>query len=166
MYLPASLSEARYSTCSRNSAAVISSFAFCVQAVIDAAIALSSTDDLGNATPSDGYGTPKSATTTARIRMKVKKYGRTTGQTKGMVAYINVTINVGYDTGVARFIDQIVISPGGFSEPGDSGSLVVGDGKKDANKPVGLLFAGNSLYTIANPIDAVLERFGVSIDGK
>ena len=28
--------------------------------VIDAAIALSSTDDLGNATPFDGYGTPKS----------------------------------------------------------------------------------------------------------
>ena len=35
--------------------------------VIDAAIALSSTDDLGNATPSDGYGTPKSETVVAVI---------------------------------------------------------------------------------------------------
>jgi len=52
---------------------------------IDAAIALSSTGNLGKATPADGYGAPKSNTTAARVNLKVKKYGRTTGFTKGKV---------------------------------------------------------------------------------
>jgi hypothetical protein len=138
--------------------------------IIDAAIALSSTALLDNATPSDGYGAPKSETMVASINMPVKKYGRTTGLTKGRVYAINATIDVGYDSGVARFVEQIVISPGSFSAGGDSGSLIVVDGKgKDrANdrKPVGLLFAGSSLYTIANPIDAVLDRFNVTVDGE
>jgi len=32
--------------------------------------------------------------------------------------------------------------------------------------PVGLLFAGSSVITIANPIGLVLGRFGVTIDGQ
>ncbi len=136
---------------------------------IDAAIALSSTALLGNATPSDGYGTPKSATVTPAINQKVMKYGRTTGLTKGSIALLNVTVNVGYDSGVARFVDQIAIQPGSFSAGGDSGSLIVlnpkGKGSADKRKAVGLLFAGSVLFTIANPIDAVLDRFEVTIDG-
>ncbi len=136
--------------------------------VIDAAIALAFEGALNNATPGDGYGTPKSATAEAQIRMKVKKYGRTTGLTKGQVYAINVTVDVGYGTGVARFVDQIVITPGTFSAGGDSGSLIVVDAKRsdDHHKPVGLLFAGSSLYTVANPIGPVLEAFGVTIDGE
>jgi len=138
--------------------------------VIDAAIATSSTSLLGNATPRDGYGTPKSATAPASIRMKVKKYGRTTGFTEGQVYAIEATANVVYDAGVARFVHQIIITPGTFSAGGDSGSLIVADAKGkntvDNNKPVGLLFAGSDLFTIANPIDAVLSRFGVTIDGE
>ena len=45
----------------------------------------------------------------------------------------------------------------------------VGGGKfagADALKPVGLLFAGSSTTTLANPIDVVLDRFGVTIDGQ
>ena len=128
---------------------------------VDAAIAVSTMADLGNATPSDGYGTPKSTTITAYPNQKVKKYGRTTGETTGKVFAINATVDVGYGGGlVARFVDQIVITPGGFSAGGDSGSLVVVDGKgKDKaedRKPVGLLFAGSALSTIASPIDTVL----------
>ncbi len=136
--------------------------------VIDAAIALSDAGRLGNATPSNGYGAPKSTTAAAAIRMPVMKYGRTTGQTTGKVYAINATVNVGYDTGVARFVGQIVITPGTFSAGGDSGSLIVVNNKKSVDhlKPVGLLFAGSSSYTIANPIDAVLNRFGVSVDGQ
>jgi hypothetical protein len=52
--------------------------------VIDAAIALTTLDDLDNATPSDGYGSPSSRTTRPRPRMRVMKYGRTTGLTKGL----------------------------------------------------------------------------------
>ena len=134
--------------------------------VIDAAIALSTTDDLGNATPSDGYGEPKSTTFLAAVGLRVMKYGRTTGQTKGRISGINATVNVGYDTGVARFVNQIVILGGGFSAGGDSGSLIVVEKGGNKGKPVGLLFAGSVNATIANPIGAVLTAFGVTIDGN
>jgi len=137
---------------------------------IDAAIALSSEDLLGNATPPDGYGVPKSQTLPSAIGQKVKKYGRTTGLTKGRVYAINATVTVNYDSDVALFVEQIVISPGSFSEGGDSGSLIVFDGKAktkgDDRKPIGLLFAASDLYAIANPIDAVLNALSVTIDGE
>lgn len=63
--------------------------------VIDVAIALSSTNNLGNATLSNGYGTPNSTTKTVGINEKVKKYGRTTGETKGFVWAYNASVNVG-----------------------------------------------------------------------
>jgi hypothetical protein len=138
--------------------------------VIDAAIASSTTLLLDNSTPSDGYGIPKSNTVAPSINMKVKKYGRTTGLTKGQIYAINATVDVGYSTGTARFVNQIIITPGDFSAGGDSGSLIVVDGKgryrADDKKPVGLLFAGSDLFTIANPIDSVLDRFSVTIDGE
>ena len=139
--------------------------------VMDAAIAASTTDMLGNTTPSAGYGTPSSTTMAAALNMKVKKFGRTTGQTKGTVFAFNATVNVSYGPGqVACFTNQIIISPGTFSAGGDSGSLVVGDGKgrsrSDDGKPIGLLFAGSPSYTIISPIDAILGRFGVTIDGS
>src|SRR5256885_8668591 len=63
----------------------------------------------------------------------------------------------------ARYVDQLVIEPGGFSGGGDSGALLVTD---DGNmNPVALLFAGSSSPTIRNRIDLVLNRFGVTIDG-
>jgi hypothetical protein len=132
---------------------------------IDAAIALSTTGNLGNATPCNGYGLPRTATFPPLINLNVMKYGRTTGQTKGRITGINATVNVGYDSGTARFVNQIIIQPGSFSAGGDSGSLIVVQKGADARKPVGLLFAGSPLVTIANPITAVLERFHVVIDG-
>lgn len=131
---------------------------------IDAAIALCSVDTLGSGTPNGGYGTPSRTLTTATLDMHVKKYGRTTGLTHGQVYALNAIINVGYDAGTARFVNQIVITPGDFSAGGDSGSLIVTD--DTTNSPVALLFAGSSLYTIANPIGAVVDYFGVAIDGK
>ncbi len=140
---------------------------------IDAAIALSSTTSLGNATPSDGYITPKSTIeVNPTINQKVMKYGRTTGLTKGSIGAINATVDVNYgNNNIARFVNQIAIQPGSFSAGGDSGSLIVLDGKgrdkaNDKGKPVGLLFAGSALVTIANPIEAVLDRFDVTIDGE
>ncbi len=132
---------------------------------IDAAIALVSTSTLDNATPSGGYGTPKSTPADAYVGMPVQKYGRTTMLTAGTVYAVNATVKVGYDSGVARFVNQIIITPGTFSAGGDSGSLIVGYGGSADRQPVGLLFAGSTSYTIANPIQAVLDRFGVTIDG-
>jgi hypothetical protein len=133
--------------------------------VIDAAIALSSTTNLGNATPSDGYGRPRSDAAVALLNQRVMKYGRTTGLTKGSVYAVNATINVGYGSGVAVFKEQIIITPGKFSAGGDSGSLIVVQRGANARRPIGLLFAGSSMFTVANPIGAVLTRFGVTIDG-
>lgn len=136
--------------------------------VIDAAIALSSTANLGNATPTDGYGKPSSTTVTAYVGQTVKKYGRTTSLTKGNVTEINATVLVGYGDQTAQFVGQIVVKSPRFSKGGDSGSLVVvdDDGGDDDLKPVGLLFAGGGNRTICNPIGLVLGEFGVTIDGE
>jgi hypothetical protein len=135
---------------------------------MDAAIALSSTSDLGTSTPSDGYGTPSSTPQAALPDLAVQKYGRTTSWTHGLVDTISTTVNVCYQTRgpvrcvkLARFVDQISITPGTFSAGGDSGSLIVTD---VGNNPVGLLFAGSSTHTFANPIGPVLEIFNVTID--
>src|SRR5213083_928919 len=149
---------------------------------IDAAIARSTTSDLGNATPTDdGYGAP-SATIfgdangdhvfddeAALLGLNVQKYGRTTKLTHGQITGINATVTVFYEVFFgfciksAQFVDQLVIEPGTFSGGGDSGSLIVtDDGSKN---PVALLFAGSSAQTIANRIDLVLNRFGVHVDG-
>ena len=94
----------------------------------------------------------------------MQKFGRTTELTTGEVTGVNATVNVGYGPGkTARFVKQIIIEPGGFSAGGDSGSLIVTD--DDNLNPVGLLFAGSSTVTVANRIDLVLERFGVTVDG-
>ncbi len=98
------------------------------------------------------------------INEKLRKYGRTTQQTKGFVWATNVTVDVNYGgPGVARFVRQIMIKGNGtFSAGGDSGSLIV---TQRGNNPVGLLFAGSSQFTFANPIDDVHAAFGVTIDG-
>ncbi|NIL93573.1 MAG: PKD domain-containing protein [Woeseiaceae bacterium] len=136
---------------------------------MDAAIALTSTSDLGVATPVPGYGTPNSTTVVASPGLPVQKHGRTTGWTTGQVDAINVTVDVCYQVRglfncvkLARFVDQSIITPGTFSDGGDSGSCIV---TNDVNKNlVGLLFAGSSSHTIANPIEPVLNRFNVTID--
>ncbi len=136
--------------------------------IVDAAIALSSRAMLDNSTPADdGYGIPSSTTVAAYVGQQVKKYGRTTQLTHAEVTEVNVTANVCYEVAViictksALFTGQIGISTPGFSDGGDSGSLIV---TENGNNPVGLLFAGSANLTLANPIDAVLDAFGVVVD--
>jgi hypothetical protein len=133
--------------------------------VVDAAIALTSTNDLDNATPSNGYGIPKSPTVEASLSQKVMKYGRTSALTKGTVTGIDGNFIIGYGGSQAFFVNQIIVqSRKPFIKAGDSGSLLVTTEKN----PVGLLFAGNATgnYAIANQIDIVLEAFNVDIDGS
>jgi hypothetical protein len=102
------------------------------------------------------------------VGQSVQKCGRTTECTVGTVEEINATVTVCFAgfpfcTKSATFVNQFTITPGDFSAGGDSGSLIV---TNDNNKnPVGLLFAGSSTRTIANPIGVVLDHFGVTIDG-
>lgn len=140
----------------------------CPANTIDAAIAVTTSGDLDRITPEDGYGAPRPRPVEPALGQTVQKYGRTTGWTKGRVTGIHATIDVQYRNGNARFQDQVVITgtKGAFSNPGDSGSLVVTDGVLLGDRrPVALLFAGSSTSTLANPIGPVLDRFGVWIDG-
>jgi hypothetical protein len=149
---------------------------------IDAAIAVTTSDNIANATPADeGYGLPNSAIygdangdgefddKNALLGLAVQKYGRTTKATHGTITGINATVTVCYEVlfifclKQATFVDQLIIEPGTFSGGGDSGSLIVAD--DGSNRPVGLLFAGSGTQTIANRIDLVLNNFGVRIDG-
>lgn len=134
---------------------------------VDAAIAQTDTKTLGNATPSGGYGTPSATTATATLGMAVEKYGRTTSLTQGTVCATNTDVNIGYTSGTAYFVNQIVVcsNKGPFIKAGDSGSLLV---TSSAHQPTGLMFAGDSSghYGFANPIDDVLSALHVSIDGS
>jgi hypothetical protein len=116
-----------------------------------------------------GIGTLSSAPATAFVGQSVRKAGRTTGLTAGAVTAVNATVTVRYGgcggaRGRAKFKQQVMVGPETFSAGGDSGSLIV----DDAAPPhaVGLLFAGSSTSTIANPILNVLSTFGVSIVGQ
>ncbi|HSG12702.1 MAG TPA: fibronectin type III domain-containing protein, partial [Gaiellaceae bacterium] len=134
---------------------------------MDAAIALTSASLVGTSTPPDGYGAPSSVTTAAFSGQGVQKYGRTTGFQLGSVVDTSLSVDVCYVYLIfcwqeARFVNQISVSPGTFSAGGDSGSLIVEQG---SNQPVALLFAGGDGLTIGSPIDTVLQRFGVTIDG-
>lgn len=99
--------------------------------------------------------------------LAVKKSGRTTGFTRSKIEIINATVTITYENecagavrGSATFEGQIVAGNRGsaFLDSGDSGSLMVED-TATTPRAVGLLFAGSSLYAIANPIDHVLGRF-------
>jgi hypothetical protein len=149
--------------------------------IMDAALALTSSSDVGSATPlDDAYGAPSATIfgdangdgffddVTALLGLEVQKYGRTTGLTTGHITGVNATLSVCYEVlyifclRSATFVDQLVIDESGFSDGGDSGSLLVTtDG---SNRPVALLFAGSQTQTIANRIDLVLDHFGVTID--
>jgi len=100
-----------------------------------------------------------SGTMVAGLGMAVRKSGRTTGFTTGEITVLDATVSVSYGPGrVATFEDQIVAGP--MSQGGDSGSLLVA---ANANKAIGLLFAGSDRSTVFNPIQAVLDCLEVKI---
>lgn len=128
---------------------------------IDAAIA--ALDDPGSAIPEImTIGRPVNPPVPAFLNQSVAKHGRTTGLTFGTVVDISFDGNVDIDGRPAYFEDQIAIvgTYGPFSDGGDSGSLVLDN---PGSHPVGLLFAGDNTHTLANPIRAVLNRFGATI---
>jgi endonuclease G len=91
----------------------------------------------------------------------VRKSGRTTGVTEAVISDVSAEVDVvGYPQGTLTFDDQIVIENGDPSAPGDSGSLWI----DNANRVVGLNFAGSSGRAVANPIDAVIEALDINVD--
>ncbi len=91
-----------------------------------------------------------SGTAQAEIGTRVKKSGRTTGLTRGRITALDASVEVDYGGKTALFRRQVVGDI--LSRGGDSGSLIL----DDANRAVGLLFAGGATTTILNPIEEVL----------
>ena len=99
----------------------------------------------------------------------VKKHGRTSGFTEGVITDESYDALVGMDHSnpsvVAKFEDQIrieLVAPySAFGLGGDSGSLVV----NGSNQAVGLYFAGppGGYYGIASPIAEVLSALEIAI---
>jgi len=93
----------------------------------------------------------------------VAKSGRSTGLTCSNLGSVLTTVSVQYNVScggalafTSTFTNQVIINGGTFSASGDSGSLVV---TSDTARPVGLLFAGNSTSTTANPIQDIIKAF-------
>ena len=108
-------------------------------------------------------GVPSATTLAPSVGMSVQKSGRTTGRTTGSIGSINTNVSVQYQRNcgsgkkfLVRYTNQIVINSSTFSAGGDSGSLILTNNSN--RNPVGLLFAGSSSTTIANPINQVLSR--------
>ena len=130
---------------------------------VDGAIISTSANLVNTSTLKDGYGVPTSKTVAAFLTQRVQKYGRATGYTSGTVTTVNMTVNIPYNPGTAKFINQFNVTPdsnfSSFGILGDSGSLVVDFN----NNPVGLLFAGNGFATFGNPINDVLSQLATQL---
>lgn len=88
----------------------------------------------------------------AKLGMKLKKSGRSSGINTSTVQVVATTLKVSMgDNDNVYFTDQIVAGP--MASPGDSGSLVL----DEDNNAVGLLFAGSDQSTVINRIQNVME---------
>ena len=114
-------------------------------------------------------GVPSKTEATPAVSMGVAKSGRTTGLTCATIGSVSTNVAVEYQRrcGQGRkfrivYLNQLLINGSAFSAAGDSGSLIV---TQAAAQPVGLLFAGSSTTTVANPISDVTNAFGVTVVG-
>jgi hypothetical protein len=95
----------------------------------------------------------------------VRKHGKKTGLTSGVVVSVEVTITNNYPgIGPVMLNNQFGIQPrssSSFSGKGDSGSAIV----NEAGEVVGLLWGGNSITgeDFANPISEVMKALDITI---
>jgi hypothetical protein len=89
-------------------------------------------------------------------RMRVKKLGAATLTTYGTIAESSIDLDVNFDFGTYRFVNQIVVEGDleEFATAGDSGSIIVDE---ESQQPVGMVFAASGKHAIACPLSAVLE---------
>lgn len=95
-------------------------------------------------------------TIAAKRGMKVTKSGRTTGKTTGEVLDVNFRFVITYPgVGKVGFIDQVLCSR--YTEPGDSGSIIV---DVASGRIVGMHFAGANNGSVFNHIADVQKALG------
>ena len=98
----------------------------------------------------------------AVLDMPVRKHGRTSDYTEGIVSQVEYSMSVSYGEGKnALFVDQFIVEhtkENPLGQPGDSGSCVLND-----QVVVGTLFAGSDVMTAMNHIRYSVERFGLTL---
>lgn len=133
---------------------------------VDAAVI--AVDSLATWTPSVAGVGDVHGQAAATIGMAVTKRGRTTERTFGTVVSTDFSLSIDYgsDVGAITFVHQLRIQTDTtrstrFSDHGDSGSVIMNDGRD----VVGLLFAGSNdgVFTFANPITSVLDALNVDL---
>jgi len=133
---------------------------------VDAAIALP--DPAIELQPNQIPGIGNFSITTVNLlpNLPVRKVGRTSGLTRGIVTAVEIDhIVVDTEAGNAIFDDQIEIQgiDGPFSQSGDSGSLVV----TEQGEAIGIVFCGNEFandgrgLTYVNPLPKVMDAFNL-----
>jgi len=86
------------------------------------------------------------------------------GTVAGYVADVSATIDVDYEFGTFRMVNQIVIqAPPGerFATEGDSGSVVLRDAGKE-RVPIALVWGGRRNLTYASPLKTCLEKLDLT----
>ncbi|HEY6946096.1 MAG TPA: hypothetical protein VI431_13220, partial [Candidatus Acidoferrum sp.] len=106
----------------------------------------------------------------ATVGMNVAKSGRTTALTCSTIGTVGLATSVQYQTGcgtgtkfTVNFSNQISVTGGTFSGPGDSGSLIVSESTTD---PVALLYAGSDTDTVGNPVQDVINAMADNLGNK
>ncbi|WP_336274150.1 hypothetical protein [Vreelandella indica] len=100
--------------------------------------------------------------------LRVKKVGRTTGLRTGVIlGRVSTTLSIPYKSSkfnsLVHFDDVwAILGDNGstFSEPGDSGALVVSE---DGDHALGLIFAGGGNTSFMIPVRKILEHFNLSL---
>lgn len=128
--------------------------------LIDAAIAETGENLVSNGVYGVGVLSPQPLA--PHRGLLVRKRGRTTSLTQGVIRDVDATIKMSYRNGVAVLTGQIFVRgvAGAFSEGGDSGSLVFAE---ESRQPVGLLCGGSPRFSVVNRIGPVLELLGLSL---
>lgn len=122
----------------------------------DVTLTLSSVRDIGGVW---------NTTATALVGDSVRKSGRTTGLTTGVVALVNANVAISYNCGTLTLTQQIRIDDtvnNLFCRGGDSGSGVFDF--DDPTHLVGLLVAGGNTTCWANDANNVLAALGLTMD--
>jgi hypothetical protein len=111
-----------------------------------------------------GLGRPTGVRRLSRIGLSVQKSGDQTGVTHGIVVGIKATVGPLTINGISNvfFTDAIVTT--GMSDGGDSGSLLMDNGRKG----IGMLFGGLAsgpqlIVSWYNPLESILSQLGVDL---
>jgi hypothetical protein len=111
----------------------------------------------------DGIGAITGVAPTIALGARVRKVGRATGLTSGIVTVVGASVRpnyapLGFGQTPALFVNQVVAQID--CAYGDSGSLLV----DEENRAVGLLFGGTrSGHTWFNPFDAVCAALDIEL---